>query len=332
MVLATCRTSSLPMQIQFHKVADLPVLSDELCLVACSVSNSGTGLFLFAALSADEQAMEQINGYGNGISYAWMSERRRSVLVELNEGGSSVFELPKLRLRLPLVDRFSDGRILVASSVSKWRGPNDFDRNAVVFDPATNSQSEMLLGDSIRSLFIDSIGRIWVSYIDVGVFGGLGWGHPGPKPVGASGLNCFAADGEVLWSFPGHEEYGGISDCYALNVREQTAAFYYYSQFPLCRVTGEFQMQFWDTGLSGCGSLAISDSFALFSGQYHDAEADGYLARLGAGKLEKLQKVEFVVPSTSITSSRQLLGRGAEMHYFDKTGWYKTTLVGGDVT
>ena len=276
--------------------------------------------------------MEQINGYGDGISYTWMSERRRTVLVKLREGESSAIELPDLRLKRPLVDELADGRILVASSYSEWRSPCDFDRNGCIIDPVSHGHFDVFLGDGISSLFVDSQDRIWVSYTDVGVFTGHAWTQPGAKPLGRSGLNCFAVDGEILWQFPGHKKFGGISDCYALNVHGQTVALYYYSQFPLCRITKNFRMRFWDTGLSGCGNVAISDSRVLFSGQYHDAETQGYLAKLGFGKLKKLQKVEFVVPSTTITSSTQLLGRGAEMHYFDKTGWYKTSLLDDDYT
>ena len=38
---------------------------------------------------------------------------------------------------------------------------------------------------------VDSLGRIWVSYADEGVYGNFGWGQPGPPPVGAAGLVCF---------------------------------------------------------------------------------------------------------------------------------------------
>ena len=274
--------------------------------------------------------MEQLNGYGDGIYYAWMSDRRRTVLVERDEGGSTEFELPDLCLRLPLVDRFPDGRILVASSVSKWRSPDDFDRNGFVVDPTTNSQSEILLGDGVASISIDSLGRIWVSYNDVGVFGGLGWGHPGPAPVGASGLNCFDINGNILWRFPGDADVASNFDCYAMNVHDQTAAVYYYREFPLCVVSSDFQVSSFETELKGRKNFAIDDSLVLFSGQYHDAPSIGHLAVLGNDRLQEYQEVEFILPDKSPLSSGRLISRGAEMHYVDKTGWYNTKLVDGN--
>lgn len=319
-------------RIEFEKVSDLPVFSDDFSLASCSVSGAGAGLFLFVENSAKGQVRKT---FKQGIGFfpkTRMGALKRFALLEMSDNRCRAFELGELDLTFPLVDVFPDGRVLVAASRSQWRGRDDYDKNGVVVDPSTGKQSHILLGDGIESLSIDTLGRIWVSYFDEGIFGNFGWGYidPSPAPVGASGLNCFSAGGDILWNFPSDDECGGISDCDAMNVHGQTAWVHFYPEFPLCRVSSDFQRRYWKTGLSGCGHFAVNDPSVLFSGQYEDAPAIGHLAILGDGKLEGYQEVEFGLPDGSPISSGQLLGRGADMHYFDESGWYRTRLVDGD--
>jgi hypothetical protein len=114
-----------------------------------------------------------------------------------------------------------------------------------------------------------------------------------------------------------------------MNVHGDKASIYYYTEFRLCQIANDFQRRYWETGLAGCRHFAINDWSVLFSSQYEEAPAIGYLATLGDGKLENLEKVELLLPDMSPISSGQLLGRGMEMHYFDNSGWYRTRLVNG---
>ena len=317
-------------KIEFQKVSNLPVLQDNFSLVSRSVSDSGAGLFLFVESTATEQVTERID-HGSGVfPKTRMGDRKRFALVEMFDNKRRDFELPALDLTFPLVDVFPDGKFLVAGSRSEWRAEGDYDRNGVVFDPTTGAQTEILLGDGIESVAVDSLGRIWVAYFDEGVFGNLGWGHFGPPPVGASGLNCFSDDGEILWSFPDDDEFGAIADCYAMNVQGESAIVSFYTEFPLCRVSGDFERRYWETGLEGCRHLAINESSVLFSGQYNDEPAIGYHAIMGDRKLRKLRQIEFCLPDKTPISSGHWIGRGAEMHFFDESGWYRARLSESD--
>ncbi|MGZ8514323.1 MAG: hypothetical protein ACXWXA_04690 [Candidatus Limnocylindrales bacterium] len=61
----------------------------------------------------------------------------------------------------------------------------------------------IMFGDGIEHTLVDRLGRAWLGYFDAGVFGNLGWGHPGyPSPIGGPGLLRFdIATGSVDWAF-----------------------------------------------------------------------------------------------------------------------------------
>lgn len=317
-------------KIEFLKVADIPTFSDEFALVAAHVSNDGVGLFLYVERKAEEWVFNSVNT-GHGVfPKTRMDEPARFVLLQTSGGEISKCELPALNTKFPRVDVFRDGRILIVGTRSAWRSAEDYDLNGLIYDPRSGAQTHVCLGDGIEDVSVDSLDRIWVSYFDEGIFGNFGWGSIGPKPIGASGLNCFSAGGDLVRSFPFDDGFGGIMDCYAMNVQGQTTAIYFYTEFPLCRISSDFERHYWETELSGCRQFAIGESRVLFDRQRKDPPSVGYLAELGDGRIGQPQKVEFLLPDKTPIFDGWLLGRGAEMHYFENTGWYKASL--NDIT
>ena len=175
---------------------------------------------------------------------------------------------------------------------------------------------------------VDTRGRIWVSYFDEGICGNFGWGHPGPHPLGASGLNCFDDDGSVIWSFPVDNDTGPMTECYALNVQDNGAAAYtYYSEFRLCRISADFQIECFDADLQGCRQFAISEHHVLFTGQWNDAMNAGYLGRLIEGRVSDVEQVEFTLPGGRPLTEGQFIGRGERLHFFSDESWYSLSLA-----
>ena len=232
-----------------------------------------------------------------------------------------VTDLPMLDLTFPQADLFPNGKVLLVAARSQWRAQEDYDLNGVIYDPATGSMSRVLLGDGIERVCIDGRGLIWASYFDEGVFGNFGWGDPGPEPVGSTGLACFAESGEKIWEFP-----GAMTDCYALNVSGSEVAAYYYSDFPICKVSRDFQVTHWKTDLRGCRELAVMGATVLLSGQYDDPPDIGYLGSLGANRLENVRQVRLMLPGHIEWNRNRLLGRGKHIYCFDPSGVYCATL------
>jgi hypothetical protein len=240
------------------------------------------------------------------------------------DGTLDQIELPPLDVAFPFVDVFPDGRVLVAGARSTWRDANDYDRNGLVIDPHTGLVKEVLLGDGIHDLAIDSTGGVWVAYGDEGIYGNFGWGPPnGPEPVGAAGLVCFSQDGNKLWEFPSDRT---MSDCYALNISEGEVSIYYYTDFPICRILAGRALTFWKTELRGCNEFAISESEALFTGQYEDATDTGYRGTLRNGELRDVRQVRFVTVHGPVDFRGKCIGRGRHLYFSDQLAVYRASL------
>jgi hypothetical protein len=316
-------------RIQLEKVADLPQGRDGYSCVQCAISDRGRGLFLFVADSAKEAVHGVDRTAAGSFPHAQMEQHSRFLLVEASGEESREIELPPLDVAFPLVDVFPDGRILVAATRCERRGPDDYDRNGIIYDPESGRLTRTTLGDGIAELAIDRLGRIWVSYFDEGVFGNFGWGGLGRDPPGAQGLNCFDSIGRVLWRFQAPAGFDDIADCYALNVQGTTAAVYYYTDFPLCLISEGFERLGFTTDLAGCGSFALNGSNVLFTHQYKEPASRAHLGRLADGKVSDLQMAEIVLPDGSPVTSGRFLGRGRSLHYVDDSAWYRFDLPHG---
>ncbi|WP_061297964.1 hypothetical protein [Herbidospora cretacea] len=150
-----------------------------------------------------------------------------------------------------------------------------------------------MLGDGIEHVQTTPSGEIWVGYFDEGIGGNFGWGGPrGPEPIGASGLVRFSAGLERVWTFPEDPPYGGISDCYALNVAGEDAWACYYMDFPVVRVSGD-EVTAWENTVEDARALVVADGRATVVGVH-----------------------------PALTGAR-VTGRGAELHVVAGTEWLK---------
>src|SRR6185436_473322 len=118
-----------------------------------------------------------------------------------------------------------------------------------------------------------------------------------------------AETGEKVWEYPA-DANGMMTDCYALNVSRSEAAIFFYTDFPICRISSDFELTYWKTELAGCHEFAISKSAALFSGQYDDSLDTAYLGRFETDGLMSTRQVRLLLPDDSGLLEGQLLGRG----------------------
>jgi hypothetical protein len=312
--------------VQFRKVTRTPQLPDGQALVARSVANDHSLLFLFVE-RAGESAVTETYSSGIGIfPRVKMDVPRRFCLLRVTSGRSQITELPELDVTFPFVDIFPDGRILVVGARCRWRGEDDYDLNGIIFDPRSGQSTRILLGDGISGAHVDSVGRIWVSYTDEGIFGNFGWSYPESTPVGSAGFACFSDSGEKIWEYPQEEAPHAITDCYSLNVSDSGAAIFFYSDFPICRISSDFKLEYWKTNLSGCRQFAISETRVLLSGQYDDATNTAYLGTLEGGQLKDVRKISLLMPDGSSISEGELLGRGSHLYFFNSSDVYRASL------
>ncbi len=105
---------------------------------------------------------------------------------------------------------------------------------ACVYDSQGSLQRILDLGDAIKDVQTTSLGKIWASYFDEGVYGdGVGKWH---------GLICFDAFGSPIFTYGEFAERNNlpfIDDCYAMNVVSDDEIWVsYYQAFPLVRIKG----------------------------------------------------------------------------------------------
>jgi len=117
-----------------------------------------------------------------------------------------------------------------------------------------------------------------------------------------------------------------MAECYALNVSGSQAVAYYYTDFPICRVSDDFRVTYWTTQLRGCRELAVTRSRALLTAQYNDPPGIGYVGLLEGNDFRSVGQVRFLLPDGTQIPTHSFVGRGRHLYYFDAAGAYRATL------
>jgi hypothetical protein len=313
--------------MELRHICARPEAPNGYTFVTASVSAGGEGLFLFVG-DDPEGSVHAREERGVGIfPKPRMPQAKPFKLSVIGLTGSYSCDVPPLDLAFPHVELFPDGRILLAGARSSWRGPQDFDVNAAVFDPRTGALHRILLGDGIEDIAIDGSGRIWVSYFDEGVFGNFGWSNPGPPGLGAGGLVCFDAAGNVLWRFNREDSESVIDDCYAMNASREAIWVFYYSDFRVCRVGMDFSTHYFrPDNVAGSHALAVSDSAFLFSNQYDERGDTMHLVLRDGDRLRRPRKVVAEPPNGWPLGEAKIVGRGESLNFLNDMGWFKADL------
>ena len=278
-------------------------------------------------LHVEDPALSHIHGYdvdrfGARFPKPQMEDQHNYNLIVVDEAADKRIELPATNITCPMVDIFSDQSVALLGSRCEHRGENDYDLNGLIFDPSTGDVSRFLAGDGISHLGVDGQDRLWVGYFDEGVYGSFGWGSEGqPEPIGSSGLNCFNRSGKIIWRHDGQND-GMIDDCYALNVGEASTHYYFYSDFHLGTVKGDWRTNYRATDVSGSQYFAITDGLAVFTQQYDDAPDVISVAKISDQECRTLEKRHLVLPDGGNLENGQLFARNDALHYIDEENWY----------
>jgi len=283
--------------------------------VTSAISLTGQALYLVVEEDA-KGLVHRRSGDGQDASFPVSGMGRPYVykLIIPGTGGVKEVTLPPFEFAFPLVDILSNGSVVIVGARCNW--PDD--QNGMIFDPASGISTRFLAGDGIQNIGVDGFNRIWVSLFDEGVFGNNA--GTGSRDVNwRSGLNCFSRTGEILWRFDDPARH--IDDCYALNVTERKAHFYYYSDFDLGTVSEDWATRFRKTDVSGCSAFAISPDGALFSAGYEDGRDVVTLLRFSGAPRQ--QQFRMRLPNRGKMGKGYLIGRGAALYYFTAKDLYR---------
>jgi len=263
---------------------------------------------------------------GEGIGLA---DRSYDASVVVHDGiAIRRTELRELDIAFPIVQVLPNQELLVVGTRCERREDGSYDRNGRVFGPDGVLRREFLLGDGIQDVQTTRDGQIWVSYFDEGIFGNLGWGNPGgPEPVGSEGLVRFDANGDLNWGYKPPPLAGYIADCYALNVTDSATWAYYYTDFPLVRISPDDTIEAWHTPVAGARAVAVSDKRALFYGGYGNDRSRCVLCEFGLlRRVNEVAQVTLGLPDSVPLPTHRVVARGSMLHAMVGTAWYQRDL------
>jgi hypothetical protein len=243
-------------------------------------------------------------------SYADSSEPTRVVRVH------------GLPIAHPLVDVLADGSFLVVGSRCRWTdaGP---ELNALAIDQNGRIQRSGCLGDGIRHLQVAADGTIWTGYFDEGVLGNLGWGGPGPEPLGAGGIAAWSPRFEQLWELD--PAAGVVFDWYALNVSGDEVLACPYTDFPVVRIRNREWRVYPTHDVPGpAGIIASGDRIGLI-GSYDDPG----LLTTGAienGTFHEHERSHICTPDGAPLPRSEVHCHGSVAHFIEGRSWYSLDL------
>jgi hypothetical protein len=240
---------------------------------------------------------------------------------------TSVTSLSELSLEVTAAQPLPGGRVLLATNRCGRRagGP---DRNAIIYGRDGRVQAAETVGDGVAHLLADGAGHVWAGYFDEGIYGD--YGRPGdPPPLAVSGLTRFSPELAPVWDYPVTDNpYGDISDCYALNVDQDTAWTCYYSgssfsDFPLVRIR-DGALAGWHNPLTGVRALAVSGSRVVLYGGYRPARDRLTAGVLTEGVFQPNAEYRLVLPDgAALPAPAEVIGRGPVLHVLAGDTWYQ---------
>ena len=118
-----------------------------------------------------------------------------------------------------------------------------------------------------------------------------------------------------------------MADCNAMNVSGASAAIFFYTDYPLCRISSGYELDCWKTDLQGCRTFSISDRTVLFSAQYDDQPGTAYLGTLEGDSLSNVTKLKLCLPNRPDLPEGEFIGRGSRMYFFDAAAVHSVDIV-----
>lgn len=212
--------------------------------------------------------------------------------------------------------------ILLICGRSRYKSESDIDNNARIYNLNGELVREFIAGDGIEDVKVDLQGNIWTSYFDEGIFGNYGW-H---DPIGYSGLICWNDKGEKIWEFEAPDGLEHMADCYAMNIdSDNNTWFYYYTEFPLVKLTTSKQIEFWETNVGGSSSLNISGSNILMDNGYD--KSNFVLFEVKENKLKKLRKIKFQnEDKVKLNKTNYISSFGSNLGFLEENKIYLTNI------
>ncbi|MCM0000862.1 MAG: hypothetical protein NBV68_15900 [Erythrobacter sp.] len=246
--------------------------------------------------------------------------RRARAEIWVYDGDSAVRAVGfDLGTPYPRFDRCPDGRWLVASSRRR-----DAADDARLIDAEGRVTGTLRLGDGIEHVQFDADGTVWCGWFDEGIFGNSDWSYPGREwPPSSAGLAAFDLAGTCLAEAPPSPDYGGIADCYVLNVTDGAAWACTYMGFPILRLERSGAGHYCATDLSGVRALAVRGVHVVTIGSYDRDRIPFTLLRIEQGEACVIAQGNLQTGRDTERRLPDMHGRGPWLHLIEDSQWQR---------
>jgi len=178
---------------------------------------------------------------------SWL-DKSGSIFVDCVGSHLEPLEFKHQGFRFPTVQRFADGRWLIADCRC-----GEAENNARVFSQDLKLRREFRLDDAIEQIIVDTKGGIWVGYFD-------------ENPLG---LRQFSDTGDLLYDFNSSSDHD-IFDLYAMHLDQEGDIWVYpYTDFYLARISsGAVEVVVEKCPVKGAKAILVGGNHIAFFGSY----------------------------------------------------------------
>jgi hypothetical protein len=312
-------------EYQFEQRAEFLNIIGKNKIVAASIGPSGEAILLTVPPEHEKAPFGRIEQSGGSFPTSRATHYYPTTFLRF-DGNNLIqqVELAQIEVSFPMAQALPDGEVLSVGGRCEYCD-GDPEKNATVFNADGEMLRQFTLGDGIECIQTTNDGKIWISYFDEGVMGSRSrWGN---KPMGASGLNCFDANGCLEWEFKSPQGFGLIVDCYALNVAERSVWAYYYTEFPLVKIDNRQNVCGWRNEIRGANALAVHGKRVLLWGGYEEKHSRCVLQKFGGDKLVNSRELVIRLANGSNLKGARVIGRGSKLHAFVGASWFTFDLA-----
>jgi hypothetical protein len=242
-------------------------------------------------------------------------------VVEHGPNSDAVAVLRNVSTSFPTVHGLPDG-FLVVGSRCRWT-TESVDHNALQYNRSGTVTATAVFGDGIQHVGVTTSGGAWVGYFDEGVFGNMGWGGPGPPPVGRFGLNYFDSGLHLAAHAPLEYE---IADCYAMNVVDQSVYVCTYSEWEISMLSPDGAYRRWSNEVAGASGILVAHEVAALIGGYNDARDRLVIGELTDDQFAPLRTAALRVNGRSPSDGCHWVSRGPDLHVLQDDSWFRWSL------
>lgn len=290
-------------------------------LISASVDVGGRPVTLWSTPASAED-LRRYDVSAGGARFPRTRTTTRQTVALATHGDAltpfDVVEVDDVLPAFPEVQRLPGGDYLVVGARCAWR-PEGPEKNAFVIGLDGETKRQGTLGDGIEHVLVDGSGDIWVGYFDEGISGNFGWGHPGPDPLGESGLVTWSAEFAMKWSFP-TSAGASIWDCYALNVTDGRVLACTYTDFPVIDIReGDVEVRV-TAGVSGARGVLVDGDQVAILGSYKDSSS---VLTGPVNDRTRLKRTSLGVGRTGRKPRGRLVCRDSVAHLFEERDWFR---------